>query len=111
MSAVSRVGDSIKGMTSGEHTGHPSPCPPSEITGTIKSSLCSSVFVNGIAVAVKGSQTEEHDSCCGTSYGIIAAGSSSVFAGGKAVSRVGDALAPHNGTASITSGSSSVYSN
>lgn len=111
MPGVSRLNDSIAGTTSGEHSGHVYPHPPSPITGYISGGCSSNVFANGSPVATLGSITREEDACCGSSSGTVAVGSSTVFVNGKGVARIGDALNPHNGTANITGGSANVISN
>lgn len=111
MPGVARLNDSIQGMTSGEHSGHSTPHPPSPITGTISGNCSPNVFVNGLPAAYVGSITTEHDDCCGTNSGSVAEGSSTVFCNGNPLSRMGDAINPHNGTASITGGSSDVFCN
>lgn len=110
MPGVSRLNDSIAGTTSGEHSGHIYPHFPSPISGYISGGCSSNVFVNSSPVATVGSITKEVDACCGSSSGTVAVGSSTVFVNGKGVARIGDALNPHNGTASITGGSSNVIS-
>lgn len=112
MPGVARLDDSIKGTTSGEHSTHTvSPCSPSEISGFISGGCSSNVYCNGRPVATVGSITTENDSCCGSAKGTVATGSSRVFVNGKPIARIGDALNPHNGTASITGGSSNVIAN
>lgn len=112
MPGVARLNDSIAGTTSGEHSTHVmSPCPPSAISGFISGGCSPNVFCNGRPVATVGSITTEMDSCCGSANGTVATGSSRVFVNGKAIARQGDALNPHNGTASITGGSSNVIAN
>lgn len=109
MPGVARLNDSIEGVTSGEHSTHIlSPCSPSAISGFISGGCSTNVYCNGRPVATVGSITTENDSCCGSAKGTVAAGSSRVFVNGKPIARIGDALNPHNGTASITGGSSSV---
>lgn len=109
MAQAARLGDNISGRTSGEHSGHSlSPCSPSAITGNINGGCSGNVFINGKAAATVGSTTVEYDSCCGSASGTVAIGSSSVFINGKPAARNGDALNAHNGTASISSGSSDV---
>lgn len=111
MPSVSRLYDSIQGMTAGEHSGHTEPHAPSEITGDIHDSVSSNVFCNRTPVAVVGSTTNEYDSCCGMSHGSVAQGSPNVFVNSKPIARVGDSINAHNGTASITGGSNNVFSN
>lgn len=111
MPAVSRLGDAIQGTTSGEHTGHVPPHPPTTITGEISGNCSSNVFMNNIPAAFMGSITTEHDSCCGTSYGTVAQGSPNVFVNNIPVARNGDKLNPHNGTANIIEGSPNVFAN
>ena len=112
MPGVARLNDSIAGTTSGEHSTHTvSPCSPSAISGSISGGCSTNVYCNGLPVATVGSVTTENDSCCGSAKGTVAAGSSKVFVNGKAIARSGDALNPHNGTASITGGSSNVIAN
>ena len=114
MPGVARLGDSINGTTSGEHNGHydefGSPIHgPSTIYGEINSNCSSNVFINGKNCAFKGSQTLESDSCDSNQRGSIAVGSSTVFVNGNPIARNGDSINPHNGTASISSGSQNVY--
>lgn len=112
MPGVARLNDSIAGTTSGEHSTHTvSPCPPSAISGFISGGCSPNVYCNGLPVATVGSVTTENDSCCGSAKGTVATGSSKVFVNGKPIARIGDALNPHNGTASITGGSSNVIAN
>ena len=112
MPGVARLNDSIAGTTSGEHSTHTvSPCSPSEISGFISGGCSSNVYCNGLPVATVGAITTEMDSCCGSAKGTVATGSSRVFVNGKPIARIGDALNPHNGTASITGGSSNVIAN
>lgn len=112
MPGVARLNDSIAGTTSGEHSTHTeTPCSPSAISGSISGGCSTNVYCNGLPVATVGSVTTENDSCCGSAKGTVAAGSSKVFVNGKAIARNGDALNPHNGTASITEGSSNVIAN
>lgn len=110
MPEVSRVGDSIYGITSGEHSGHLEPHSPLPITGNITSGS-PDVYINSIPAATVGSSTIEYDGCCGSNTGVIAVGSSTVFVNGKPLARVGDALSPHNGTAIVNSGSANVNAN
>lgn len=112
MSEVARLNDSIYGITSGEHSGHSlNPHSPLPITGNISDNCSLNVFCNGIAVAHKGSVTTEVDGCCGSSSGSIAQGSSTVFVNNIPVSRKGDSISAHSGTAIIDSGSSNVFAN
>lgn len=109
MAQAARLGDSISGTTSGEHSGHSNPsCSPTAITGSIRGGCSSNVFINGQPAAMVGSTTTEKDSCCGNSSGSVAQGSGSVFINGKAAARNGDNLNAHNGTAKISSGSGNV---
>lgn len=112
MPGVSRINDSIEGTTSGEHSGHTDPQHgPLSITGYISGGCSLNVFVNDKQVAVIGSTTTEMDDCCGTNSGVVSGGSSTVFANGKGVARIGDLITPHNGTAKIVGGSTNVFSN
>lgn len=112
MPGASRLGDSISGMTSGEHAGHVDELgnplhPASPISGTISGNCSSTVFINVQPAATVGSTTTESD-ICDTGNGVVSTGSSKVFINGKPAARIGDTVIPHNGTASITGGSSSV---
>lgn len=112
MANAARIGDTIDGMTTGEHAGHydeyGNPIHGiSTITGSIITGS-SNVFINGLGAARTGDITEEFD-VCDTGSGTIGQGSLSVFINGKSASRLGDPINPHNGTASITSGSANVY--
>lgn len=105
MPAVALVGDEILGMTAGEHSGHiDPPHPPLTITGYILSSAQSKAFLGGILLSVTPSVTMEFDGCCGSSTGLTAEASSKMFVEGMPVNRLGDAIAPHNGTAEISTG-------
>lgn len=109
MPAAARLGDSITGIHGGEHSGHIAPHAPSIIWGNISGNCSGDVFVNGVPAAYVGSITTEHDVCCGTSYGKIAVGSSSVFINKIPAARINDALAPHSGSGHISSGSGDVF--
>ena len=109
MAQAARLGDTVQGMTSGEHSGHEEePHGPSVISGEISGECSGDVFVNGKPAATVGSVTTETDDCCGGSTGSIAAGSTSVFINGKPAARQGDALNAHSGEGNIASGSSDV---
>ena len=110
MSGCARLGDSITGRTSGEHNGHYPPHGPCGISGTITTGS-PNIFVNGKPIVTVGSLTNESDCCDSNRQGTVAAGSGKIFANGKAVARIGDAINPHNGTATIASGSSNVIVN
>lgn len=105
---AARMGDTVTGMTSGEHSGHEEPHGPSEISGEISDGCSEDVFINVEPAAVAGSITTEMDDCCGGGEGTIAAGSSSVFINGKPAARDGDALAAHDGEGAVSSGSEDV---
>lgn len=111
MKGVSRLTDSIYGLTAGEHSGHTAPHGSIPITGEISDNCSKDVFVNNLPAAFVGSITTEHDDCCITSYGEVAEGSSTVFCNNIPLSRIGDAVNPHNGTVNITGGSDNVLSN
>lgn len=108
MSGAARLGDHVQGITSGEHSGHTPPHTPMQFTGEISAGCASDVLINGLPAATVGSTTAEHDACCGTSHGAIAAGSATVFINGKPAARLGDALSAHSGTGAITGGSGNV---
>lgn len=87
------------------------------ITGQITSNVSNNVYVNGRPVAFVGSVTSEQASTCaypnyspgpGSGNGTISGGSSKIFVNGKRLARQGDAVTPHSGTATITTGSSNV---
>lgn len=110
MPQAARLGDSIVGITAGEHSNHEEPHPPLQITGRIVNNVSSNVFINGLPAAHVGSVTMENDACCGTSYGSVATGSSSVYINGIPASRLGDALSVHNpGSGIVDSGSPNVF--
>ena len=111
MPSVSRKGDSISGMTAGEHSGHLVPCNPSALTGSIAGNCSSNVFINSSPAARVGSSTVEYDSCCGSNSGLVGSGSSTVKVNGVPLARVGDRINAHNGSASISGGSSNVFAN
>lgn len=108
MAGAARLTDAITGMTAGEHSGHLNEHGPGPITGTINGGCSDTVYVDKLAAATVGSITMEIDACCGGSAGSVANGSTSVFINGKAAARTGDALAAHNGTGSISGGSTDV---
>lgn len=109
MRGISRLGDTIEGMTAGEHSGHIPAHGPSPITGTISGGCSSNVFIDGFPVALEGSITDEHDVCCGSSQGSVGSSGSSVLINGKPIACVGTPVNAHNGTATVTGGSSSVF--
>lgn len=109
MAGAARLNDRIEGITACEHSEHDEPCDPVEITGEISGNCSADVFVNGLSAATIGSVTTERDSCCGSSEGSIAEGSSSVFINGKNAARIGDSLNAHDGTGFISEGSSDVF--
>ena len=111
MPSVSRRGDSIYGTTAGEHSGHLIPCNPSPSTGSISGNCSPNVLVNGLPAARVGSSTVEYDSCCGSSSGSVGSGSSTVKVNGAPLARVGDRINAHNGSATISGGSSNVFAN
>ena len=116
MPSVARLQDSISGMTTGEHSGHKDEFgnplhPPSVITGYISANCSPNVFVNGKALARVGSVTLEQDTCCGSSYGSVFSGSNTVYVNNYPIARNGDTINAHSGSASITGGSSNVFSN
>lgn len=109
MAGAARFNDPVQGTTAGEHSGHGmNPHPPLTFTGEISGGCSSNVFINGIAAATKDSVTTERDSCCGSSNGSVAVGSSSVFINGKPAARIGDALNAHSGAGAIIGGSGDV---
>ena len=109
MPNAARLSDSVRGITAGEHSGHRPPHSSSPITGSVSGACSGDVFVNGLPAATVGSVTEEHDACCGMSYGNVRDGSGSVFVNGKAAARLGDALNAHSGTGWISGGSGNVF--
>ena len=108
MAEAARLGDAVLGVTAGEHTGHTTPHGPSQITGNISGNCSRNVFINGKPAAYIGSITTENDGCCGSSFGAVGAGSSSVNINGIPAARNGDALNAHNGTGIVNSGSPNV---
>lgn len=109
MLAAARLTDSITGTDTGEHTGHDPPHTAVPITGQISGGCSPNVFINTLQAATVDSISTEHDDCCGTSLGKVAAGSGTVFINGKQAARIGDALQPHNGKANISGGSENVF--
>lgn len=112
MAGVALLGSAILGMTTGEHGGHyddeGNPIhSASPITGSITGNCSGFVSANGVPLAVVGSVTTEYDICTNGS-GVVATGSGFVTLNGVPVARVGDSIAPHNGSANITTGSSFV---
>jgi len=97
MAAVVRIGDTLS-------TGHG--CVGST---TLADANQGSVYANGILVAVVGAPTVSHpfppDPPCAPHVANLNAGSSSVFAEGIAVGRVGDSA----DAGSMTSGSADVF--
>lgn len=108
MANIAIQGSLIKGITAGEHSGHLVPHAPCELTGSIVSNCSNFVFIEGVPIAIVGSVTREYDCCCSGDYGVISTGSALIFNEGISVARVGDKITPHNGTASIITGSSFV---
>jgi len=111
MPGLCRLGDALKGTTSGEHSGHVPPHPPVEINGQIYSNVSSNVFINGKPAAFDNSITIEHDSCCGTSYGTNIGMSSNVMINGHPAVRNGDPVNVHDGTGNMIEGSGDVFNN
>lgn len=109
MAGIARLNDEILGVTASEHSGHQTNHGGLTITGNVYSDCSPSVYINGRAVAHINSVTIEYDACCGHSFGVIAEGSPKIFVGGIPVARLNDALAPHNGTAHISSASTDVF--
>lgn len=122
MPNAARVGDSISGMTTGNHHCWQEPIydedgeiidyrtvcsPPSPIAGNITSGS-SNVYINGQKAAFVGSTTSETDAY-DTGTGVVSSGSSKVYINGNRAARKDDTVTPHNGTASISSGSSNVF--
>ncbi len=108
MPAAAREQDRVDGRTAGEHKGHGPPHSPEPFTGEILRACAKTVRVNGRPAAVVGSITTERDSCCGASEGAVAVGSGSIRIENRPAARLGDALAPHSGSGTITSGSETV---
>ncbi len=107
MSEVAFLGSEILGNDGGGHSGQITP--PSTITGTISGNCSENVFVNGNKVAFIGSVTTESDST-DTGSGVVSGGSTVVFVNGRGISRVGDEISPHVGSAKIITGSNNVFS-
>lgn len=113
MAGVARISDSIRGRTTGEHHGHydeyGNPIHgPGTLTGFISGNCSSNVITNGRQTAHIGSITTEFDNC-GPGQGAVAQGLSSVLVNGIPISRLGDSINPHNGSAVITSASGNVF--
>ena len=96
MPQAARITDAVAGTTAGEHTGHVPPHSPEPFSGEI-SGACS-----------VGSITTERDGCCGSSQGAVGAGSGTVRINGKPAARMGDTLAAHSGSGTVTGGSPDV---
>lgn len=109
MPGAARLNDAVAGTTGGEHSGHVPPHPPMAFSGEISSGCWGDVLINGRPAATVDSVTVERDGCCGSSLGAVAVGSSSVFIHGQPAARIGDALKPHSGSGTITSGSGDVF--
>lgn len=108
MPKAARLGDLVKGMTSGEHHGHTdNPHDPCELNGVI-SKGSNNVFINGKPASIVGNDVSETD-CDGTGTGVLTKGSSTVFINGKPAVRMGDKTTPHDGTAEVITGSSNVF--
>lgn len=107
MAGAARFGDAIHGVA-GEHGDHLIPHDSVVISGSISGNCSSNVYINGRPAATVGSTTTEADGCCGGGMGRVLTGSSKVFINGRPAARNGDMLAPHAGSASISSGSSNV---
>lgn len=108
MPAAARLTDPVAGTTAGEHSGHAAAHPPLPFTGEISGACSPDVRINSLAAAVVGSITTERDACCGSSQGAVAKGSGTVRINGIPAARLGDALAPHSGSGTITGGSPNV---
>lgn len=108
MAGAARQGDSVLGITAGEHSGHTDPHYPMQFTGEISGGCSSNVYINGRQAAHVGSITSEHDGCCGTGHGSVAGGSGSVFINGRGAARDGDVLSAHSGSGVVNSGSGDV---
>ena len=108
MPEAARLGDTVYGITSGEHNGHTPPHSASAFTGTISGDCSGNVIINGRPAAMVGSITTESDECCGTSQGSVAVGSTSVYINGRPAARLGDILSAHSGTGVVDSGSGNV---
>ena len=110
MAQAARLGDSVLGITAGEHSGHRRPPhSPMTFTGEISGGCSANVFINGKSAAVRGSSTTERDGCCGSSGGSVAAGSGTVFINGIPAARLGDSLNAHSGAGRVSSGSNNVF--
>lgn len=128
MLGVAYVGCSISGMTTGTHHYHyedGTPIyddqgniigynqdklvydPAVPISGTI-SSGSSRVLIGSSRVAYVGSTTSESDAY-DSGVGHVSGGSSRVLIGSVGVARNTDVVTPHNGSASISSGSNRVF--
>lgn len=108
MAKAARLNDPVAGVTAGEHNGHSPPHGSLEFVGEISGGCAEGVYINGEPAAIVGSQTTERDGCCGSSNGVIAASSATVFITGRSAARLGDALRPHSGSGIITGGSADV---
>ena len=80
-------------------------------TGMVRSGASTNVFVNNIGVARQGDNNTTHllppnVPPCPAHSAPIASGSSTVFANGKGIGRVGDSIA---GCTSVAAGSSNVF--
>ena len=80
--------------------------PAVPISGSITTGS-SRVLLGGRQVAMIGSKTSESDAY-DSGTGTVTGGSSRVLIHGVGISRNGDIVSPHNGTAHISSGSSNV---
>lgn len=111
MPLVAILGDPVKGTTAGEHHGHgTNPHPPLPLSGKISGNCSSKVFIDGIPVALVGSETEETDACCAgnNAGGKIIEGFPKVVIEGRQVAFVGSEVQAHNGTAYVESSQQSL---
>ena len=95
MPNAARLLDTVDGTTAGEHSGHGPPHPPLPFSGEISGGCSPNVRTNGQPAAIVTIIT-------------VAVGSGTVRINGLPAARLGDALAPHSGSGTITGGSPDV---
>mgnify|MGYP000346901506 CR=1 FL=1 len=104
MPQAARITDAVAGTTAGEHTGHVPPHSPEPFSGEISGACSGTVRINGLSAATVGSITTERGRCCGSSQARGALerdGADQRETGG----RMGDTLAAHSGSGTVTGGS------
>lgn len=108
MAQVAIVGSIVQGMTTGEHHGHSlNPHPPCTLTGTVIEGT-SKFLALGVPISLAGAQVTEND-CCGAGTGNLGGIMNKIRVRGVPVQVVGNATVPHNGSATIQTGTPKVH--